>query len=702
MLEVIRRFTPAGLAACIAIAAASATAQPETTESTSIRIDPQATEAATSASLTGPQEMYLPPGQQPPSRTTRKIPTKAPLAPLVSTETVVIATWKGGEMTNQELSATLQLRKPKSFGTRSPEEIKRLPGPQQREIIRDLAFEEILFERAKAEGITEEFPEIAQSLKQYRQQTLGRLLFEREVEPQLRKLDEQAAREFYEKRKDELFISPASTSFRNLHLSTLMPYTVKEGDTTASVALEQLGTEKAAHEIYRGSAPFYYRLPRPENADKVPIAPLVPGEQLLIPLKGDDLTSKTRLAEEIRKRLLDGEDFDQLREQYHEGKAVDEYSEPLPAAVEGLATEIRNALDNTKETSVSEVVKTDFGLDLLYISERKTTSTIPFEDVKEQLISQVASDQEQGRSTVETARVDVLDRLAKQANLQLNEEALKRDDYAGSNQLPGNTPLATLNGFTYTLDDFLNDLRPTGRTWQSMTADERTSTVRIAPGVTTQLVQKEAERLGLDKNPRLQQELESKAIIGVTSEYLRRRIDDQVKNVFDEELRAFYQDHIDQFTSPSQVVLREITKRINMAVPAQRRAEAIEGAKKELAALKSNINSQQDFEQAARRESEAISTRSRGGLIGTVPEGFRGESFRNQVEQLKPGEVSDPFLYGSEVMIIRLDERQPPIVQPFESVQRRVRSQYLQEKPQQLLNNLKEQVLKEANFELKI
>jgi parvulin-like peptidyl-prolyl isomerase len=159
---------------------------------------------------------------------------------------------------------------------------------------------------------------------------------------------------------------------------------------------------------------------------------------------------------------------------------------------------------------------------------------------------------------------------------------------------------------------------------------------------------------------------------------------------------------LDRFTGVKRVTVREITKRVNLALPDDQRKQAIEDAKKELNTIRGKVRDLSDFEQLARRESAAISSRSRGGLLGTVSIEFRGELFKNQLLQLKPGEVSEPFLYGAEVVIVRLDEVIPAEVQSFEEALPRVRQQYRREVMPKLADEERDRVLQEAGFELKI
>jgi parvulin-like peptidyl-prolyl isomerase len=158
---------------------------------------------------------------------------------------------------------------------------------------------------------------------------------------------------------------------------------------------------------------------------------------------------------------------------------------------------------------------------------------------------------------------------------------------------------------------------------------------------------------------------------------------------------------LDKFTGTEKVKLREITKRVNLLLPDAQRQAAIESAKKQLNEIRSKVRTVKDFEEYARRESDAIATRSRGGLIGVVPTSFRGEAFRNEISKLKVGQISEPFLYGSEVMIIMLEEKVPAPVVSFEEALPKVRRMYEQEQTRKGRDLERDELFKEKHVELK-
>lgn len=611
---------------------------------------------------------------------------------LLSSRTIVLATWKGGQLTNQDLSATLALRKPRQFGNLTPEQIMGSNDAQLRNAVRSIVYEMILENDARKAGISEETSGIKERLKDYRTQTLNHLFYERDVKPLMDRMDEKSALKYYQDNKQRLYTAPERWLVQDIHFDTYEPYEVRPGDTLEKIAAKISGTESAAGRILRNDALRYPRKPRHAG---VPFEPVKPGEKLLVPISKEEVTSKTALAEKIQKRAAQGEDF---------AKLALEFSETTPARaatfepdLSGYAPQVSNAiLKVDTKTSVTPVLTLPYGIDIFRLVDHLTTSPLTFEQVRKSIEVPEADRQK----NAEQLRRELFDKLREQFGMQINTDALKRADYAGDNPLTADTVIVSAPDFKYTLDQFQADMAPTMKSWTGMTYQERLDLAKSAPTVVQYLSTRGAHEAHLDESDEFKQDMASKAVIEITSEYIGRLLR-ETRNPSEPVLRDFYLQHADLYTSPARATLREISKRVDVLQAPEKRNAAIEQAKTQLTAIRSQIKSQADFESIARRESEALSTRSHGGLIGTVPINFRGDAFANQVAQLKPGEISQPFLHGGEMTIVRLDDIIPASVMPFEEVIPKVRIDYLKQKATPLSSEVRDMRLSQEGFELK-
>lgn len=608
----------------------------------------------------------------------------------------LLATYRGASYTTDELSVSLQLRRPKRFQGLNAQQIMDLPADKLREVVRDMVYELVLFEKAKEEGITEESPGIKEKLDQYKSDVFNRLYYEDVVESKLNKSTGELLRESYERDKATLYTVPAVLLVREIFLSAYKPYKVAPGDTLESIAQRESGDAAAAPRILRDNPLHFSRRSPGVERGRVAFQDVKPGEQLLVPRKKDELTSQELLAKSLHKKLVAGEDFEALAKAHTESTLQDANA-PFTPEMDLILPETRKAIDRTPETSISQVVSSPHGFHLFKVVDRSETRTLTFEEAK----PSIKVDEDLRRKSVEDLRKGIVDGLREKHGIEINTDALKREDYQGTDPLTAITWIVRDRDFTYTLDDYRREMVPMMKSWRGMTYQERVDFAKSSPTVVKHVVKRESEQLGLQKNPLYDSEMKSKAVIEVTSEYMRRHEKDR-KEPAEAEFREFYNSHLDRFTGVKRVTVREITKRVNLALPDDQRKQAIEDAKKELNTIRGKVRDLSDFEQLARRESAAISSRSRGGLLGTVSIEFRGELFKNQLLQLKPGEVSEPFLYGAEVVIVRLDEVIPAEVQSFEEALPRVRQQYRREVMPKLADEERDRVLQEAGFELKI
>ena len=128
-------------------------------------------------------------------------------------------------------------------------------------------------------------------------------------------------------------------------------------------------------------------------------------------------------------------------------------------------------------------------------------------------------------------------------------------------------------------------------------------------------------------------------------------VPDSAVQVSDAEIRAFYDEHQDQFDRPGRAVVtvlslrRELTEADTAA--ARARAEA----------LRAEIVAGADFADVARRESADTLSGAQGGDLGRGVRNRFVEEFETAAYALRPGTVSQPVLTDFGFHLIRVDER---------------------------------------------
>lgn len=619
------------------------------------------------------------------------------------TTPTLVASWNGGSLDTEQLSATLALRRPHSAQNLEPRDYGTLPADRWRRIIRDIVYELVVYEIANREGITSQTTGIREQMEETREAILNNIYFEKEIEKRAPAVEERFAREYYDRNRSTQFTRPERILVSSLHIPLLDEVTVKQGETLEQVAVRVSGDGERRWDFLRGEPPYAPRLPQGEARAVIGAVEARPGETLLAPVPKEEAQRRLALAQQLRQQLLAGDSITSITAAVTSPKvllAMDggnyepEWQQLPPGVPEAI-----KALETTS-TRVTDPLQNPLGIDLYRLEARLTTFTIEFENVREQILTGLRDNENYRRRLSETLRAELFDDIQSTHSLQVNTAALERETYGGNDPLTGSTWIVRAGKIVYTLDEFLKDLNAAQRSWFQLTPLDRIELAKAAPKVIREMIRLESERLNLDDFPEYAVAMESRSIQLVSSEWLKRQAAKKEQTT-ESVLIEFYQANIERYTSSSMVTVREITRRFDPSLPPAERTQAIEQIKAQLGELREEaVKSQADFERVARRSSASISTRSRGGLVGTVPIGYRGPVVEQQLARLKPGEVTEPFVVGAEVVLLRLDNYVGAVPQPYEKVLPLVLRDYLREVPRKKLDEERDRLLKEAGYQL--
>ncbi len=148
-----------------------------------------------------------------------------------------------------------------------------------------------------------------------------------------------------------------------------------------------------------------------------------------------------------------------------------------------------------------------------------------------------------------------------------------------------------------------------------------------------------------------------------TERLLRQGLEQKVKAVAEpseSEVRAYYVQHLDKFTTPSQVRVALILLKVAPSAP----AESWAAAQQEALRLQQKLAAGADFAELALLHSSDASA-ERGGDLGFVHQGMLAVEAQGVVDALKIGEVSAPVGLLQGLALFKLLERQSEVVNPF-------------------------------------
>jgi parvulin-like peptidyl-prolyl isomerase len=156
--------------------------------------------------------------------------------------------------------------------------------------------------------------------------------------------------------------------------------------------------------------------------------------------------------------------------------------------------------------------------------------------------------------------------------------------------------------------------------------------------------------------------------------------------VEDNELRAYYEDHKDEYRLPSRFRIRELV--LAKGATAEEQAEA----RKKLEGIQAELKAGKSFEELARLHSTSPS-RATGGDLGWMNKGFLRASIEEAAGQLKPEQVSQPIETDKDLYLIQLVAMEDAPVKSFVEVKAKILEKLQEPKAQsaieQYLANLR-------------
>lgn len=226
-----------------------------------------------------------------------------------------------------------------------------------------------------------------------------------------------------------------------------------------------------------------------------------------------------------------------------------------------------------------------------------------------------------------------------------------------------------------------------------------------------EVLAQEAYRKGLDKDPEVQATIKKVLV----QELIRQSFDEKQANYSDEQLKAYYDKHIDEFVKPERVRAAHIF----LAAPAAdkaARAKAKTKASELLAKLKANdavaapghpkhaSHSPTLFAELARENSEDAASKPNGGDLRYMSQDelgkAHGESLAAAVFGLKnPNDLTAVVETEKGVHIARLTNRQLSVNRTFEDtgVKDTIKGRLFREERTKSFDGFVEQLKKDAN-----
>lgn len=202
--------------------------------------------------------------------------------------------------------------------------------------------------------------------------------------------------------------------------------------------------------------------------------------------------------------------------------------------------------------------------------------------------------------------------------------------------------------------------------------------------IRNELLAQEAERRGLDKAPQVREQMKRAMI----QELLREQLDERAagKDLADDELRKFYDSHLDEFVKPERVRALRI---LLAAKPGDAAARAT--ARKQAQALRREIDQRVKkgeagaFQAVALKSSQDKSSAPLGGDLRFLSRDEMAKAFSPQLADAafalkNPGDEAGPLETPQGIELLRLQVRTPALERKFEDSKESIRGRLSRER----------------------
>jgi peptidyl-prolyl cis-trans isomerase SurA len=149
-------------------------------------------------------------------------------------------------------------------------------------------------------------------------------------------------------------------------------------------------------------------------------------------------------------------------------------------------------------------------------------------------------------------------------------------------------------------------------------------------------------------------------------------------SVTEDEAKAYYEKHKEQFTTPSSMTLREILVEVPTSEKGVNAAQDDE-AKAKAEDLRNRLLGGEPFARLAADSSDAPS-KANGGLIGPINSTDLAPALRDMLRKLKPGDITQPIRTTRGYQLLKLETRTEEVVKTFDAARDDISDRVAEEK----------------------
>jgi peptidyl-prolyl cis-trans isomerase C len=200
---------------------------------------------------------------------------------------------------------------------------------------------------------------------------------------------------------------------------------------------------------------------------------------------------------------------------------------------------------------------------------------------------------------------------------------------------------------------------------------------------------------GFDKRPEIKEQLEFYRDNFLANEYIKREVAGKI-TVPENEIKAYYDSHPDEFKKPEMIRARHILVKVEPSASQNDKEKAKEKATDILKKIKAGDN----FEKLADDLSDDPGSKSKGGDLGFFSRGRMVKQFEDAAFSLKPGETSGIVETQFGYHIIKVEEKKDASTEPYDAVKDKISQKLIQERVKTKVAEFLDKAMKDAKVEM--
>jgi len=173
------------------------------------------------------------------------------------------------------------------------------------------------------------------------------------------------------------------------------------------------------------------------------------------------------------------------------------------------------------------------------------------------------------------------------------------------------------------------------------------------------------------------------AVSGILAqEYVKRRFFD-MKEISEEDITKYYDEHVSEFTKPASVKVGHILIKLDPKAKEKETSEVLAKAQ----GIRAKLDAGADFAKLAAEYSDDERTKKKGGDLGFITKERMSPDFSKVAFSLREGEISEPVKTPLGYHIIKTGEKKAEEILPLDTVKKKIDSRLRNTMKRELMKN---------------